>query len=78
MNIYLVLALLNQGHQRGGLVALHPSQGLCCTDEPGQGFESPASGGQVPPSCAQQTGLQGHRPQNLIALALRQALQQKG
>ena len=25
MNIYLVLALLNQGHQRGGLVALHPS-----------------------------------------------------
>ena len=35
MNIYLVLALLNQGYQRGGLVALHPSQGLCCTDEPG-------------------------------------------
>ena len=78
MNIYLLLAFFNQGHQRGGLVTLHPSQRLCCTDEPGQGFESPASVGQVSPRCAQQTGLQSHRPQNLIALALRQALQQKG
>ena len=52
MDIYLVLAFFNQGHQCGGLEVLHPRQRLRGTDQPGEGFEPPSAWGQVSPRLA--------------------------